>query len=84
MARALDITVSDLMHDVEALLGRAERGEHLRVIVDERPVAQLGPVEEADHWTDAKVMEKRLRGARADPQLGPLFDRLQPDTNADL
>lgn len=84
MARGAEITASDLAHDLDRVLDRAERGEHLRLLIGERAVAELGPVKEADHWTDSAVMEKRLRGALADPELGPLLDELQPDTIADL
>lgn len=84
MARGAEITASDLARDLARVLDRAERGEHLRVVVGERAVASLGPVEEADHWTDSKTMEERLRSAQADPALGRLLDELQPDTIADL
>jgi hypothetical protein len=67
-----------------AALRRAESGEHLRVLVDRQPVAQLGPLEDAASWVDAEVMEARVREAQADASLQRELDELQPDTIADL
>jgi antitoxin (DNA-binding transcriptional repressor) of toxin-antitoxin stability system len=79
-----DITSNELHEDTGAALRRAERGEHLRVLVGRRPVAQLGPLEDAVSWVDGEVMEARLRGVQADPALRGELDALQPDTIADL
>ena len=84
MAHGAEIMASDLARDLDRVLDRAERGEHPRVVVGERAVSELGPVEEADHWTDSKVMDERLRCALADPGLGRLLDELQSDTIGDL
>jgi antitoxin (DNA-binding transcriptional repressor) of toxin-antitoxin stability system len=84
MAHANDVTIGDLQEDASAVLRRAEHGEHLRVLVNRRPVAQLGPINESDYWVDSKVMDERIRDAQADPALRSELDDLQPDTIADL
>lgn len=84
MDPAHDITLRDLQDDAGAVLRRAERGEHLRVVVDDRAVAAIGPVDEEDYWVDSSVMEQRIRGAQADPALSRELDELFPDTLADL
>lgn len=84
MAHVHDITLRDLQHDAGTVLRRAERGEHLRVLVDDRAVAEIGPVDEIDYWVDSKVMETRIRGAQADPALSRELDEFYPDTLADL
>ena len=84
MARTTDITLNELHEDTSAALRRAESGEHLRVLVDRQPVAQLGPLEDAASWVDGDLMEARVRGAQADAGLREDLDALQPDTIADL
>jgi antitoxin (DNA-binding transcriptional repressor) of toxin-antitoxin stability system len=84
MARSVDITSRELHEDTSAALRRAESGEHLRVLVDRQPVAQLGPLDDAASWVSAEVMEVRVRGAQADASLQRELDELQPDTIADL
>jgi antitoxin (DNA-binding transcriptional repressor) of toxin-antitoxin stability system len=84
MARPTDITLRDLREDVSAALRRAEKGEHLRVLVNRQAVAQIGPLDDGPSWVDSEVMEARLRTAVADPGLRRVLDELQPDTIADL
>lgn len=84
MAHAHDITLRDLQDDAGAILRRTERGEHLRVVVDDRAVAAIGPVADEDYWVDSTVMEQRITGAQADPALSRELDELVPDTLADL
>lgn len=84
MAYAHDITLRDLQDDASAVLRRAEHGEHLRVLVNDRAVAEIGPVDENDYWVDSKVMEQRILGAQADPALSRELDQFYPDTLADL
>lgn len=84
MPRTTDITSRELHEDTSAALDRAERGEHMRVLVGRQPVAQLGPLEEdAAAWVDADVMEARVRDAQADGSLQQELDELQPDSIAD-
>jgi antitoxin (DNA-binding transcriptional repressor) of toxin-antitoxin stability system len=84
MARVSDITLDQLHEDTGAALRRAESGEHLRVLVDRQPVAQLGPLEDGASWVDAGVVEARVRGAQADSGLRRELDELQSETIADL
>lgn len=84
MARMTDITLGDLREDASAVMRRAERGEHLRVLVGRRPVAHLGPLEEPSPWVPSEVMEGRVRNAQADPSLRAQLDELLPDTIAEL
>jgi antitoxin (DNA-binding transcriptional repressor) of toxin-antitoxin stability system len=84
MARTTDITAHELHEDTSAALRRAESGEHLRVLVDRQPIAQLVPIEDDGAWIDADVMEARIRGAQADEGLRHDLEQLQPDTIADL
>lgn len=84
MAHAHDITLRDLEDDAGTVLRRAEQGEHLRVLVDDRAVAEIGPIDENDYWVDSKVMEQRIRGAQADAALSRELDEFFPDTLADL
>jgi antitoxin (DNA-binding transcriptional repressor) of toxin-antitoxin stability system len=84
MARTTDITSRELHEDTSTALRRAESGEHLRVLVDRQPVAQLGPLADDASWVDAEAMEARVRDAQADPSLRRDLDELQPDTLADL
>jgi antitoxin (DNA-binding transcriptional repressor) of toxin-antitoxin stability system len=84
MARVSDITSDQLHEDTGAALRRAEGGEHLRVLVDRQPVAQLGPLEDVASWVEADVMEARVRGAQADAGLRRELDELQSQTIANL
>jgi antitoxin (DNA-binding transcriptional repressor) of toxin-antitoxin stability system len=83
MSRTIDITATELREDTSSALRRAESGEHLRVLVDRKPVAQLGPLDDASFWVDAEVMEARVRAAQADSALRRELDEPQPDTLAD-
>jgi prevent-host-death family protein len=63
-----DVPARDLRNHTAAVLRRAEAGEHLRVTVSRRPVAQLGPLERAV-WASGPAMERLLREAPADAGL---------------
>jgi prevent-host-death family protein len=63
-----DVSARDLRNHTAAVLRRAEAGEHLRVTVSRRPVAQLGPLERAV-WASGPAMERLLREAPADAGL---------------
>jgi prevent-host-death family protein len=63
-----DVSARDLRNHTAAVLRRAEAGEHLRVTVSRRPVAQLGPLERAV-WASGPAMERLLHEAPADAGL---------------
>ncbi len=78
-----DIPARELRNDVSGVLRRVERGEHLRVTVSGRPVAELVPlatrprsvlweafVQDAEHW-------------RADAGLTDDLAALLPETTDD-
>ncbi len=79
-----DISLRDLRNNTSGVLRRAEAGEHLTVYVNRRPVAQIAPLEAGDAWVDSAVMERRIRGAQADPALRDELRELLPETIADL
>lgn len=79
-----DVPARDLRNDVSRVLRRVEAGEHLRVTVSGRPVAELVPlparprsmaweafIEESDEW-------------RADAALAGDLAALLPDTTDDV
>jgi antitoxin (DNA-binding transcriptional repressor) of toxin-antitoxin stability system len=60
-----DISAHDLGDDTMTILRRAEAGERLRVTVDRRPVAELGPIGQGS-WTSGRAMEQVLRQSPSD------------------
>ena len=45
-----DVSVRELRNHTAEVLRRVEAGERLRVTVDRRPVAELGPLPRRDTW----------------------------------
>ena len=45
-----DVSVRELRNHTAEVLRRVEAGERLRVTVDRRPVAELGPLPARDVW----------------------------------
>jgi antitoxin (DNA-binding transcriptional repressor) of toxin-antitoxin stability system len=68
MMSILEIADHELRDHTIAILRRAEAGERMRVTVDRRPVAQLGPIER-DYWTSGPAMELVLERAPSDAAL---------------
>jgi antitoxin (DNA-binding transcriptional repressor) of toxin-antitoxin stability system len=64
----LEIADHELRDHTIAILRRAEAGERMRVTIDRRPVAQLGPIERS-YWASGPAMERALRQASADAAL---------------
>jgi prevent-host-death family protein len=79
-----DITLRDLRNDTSRVLRRAEAGERIRVLVNRRPVAEIGPLEDRETWVPSEIAEQRIRGAQADPGLRDELARLLPDTVEEL
>lgn len=74
----------DLRNNVSAVLRRVEAGEHLRVTVSGRPVAELVPLAGRPAsmlWTE---FEAGLKGALADTDLAAELESMLPDTTDDL
>lgn len=79
-----DIPARDLRNDVSAVLRRVEHGEHLRVTVSGRPVAELLPLPSRPQ---SMAWETFFQGSdrwRADPGLTQELADLLPDTTDDV
>jgi len=79
-----DVPARDLRNNVSAVLRRVEAGEHLRVTVSGRPVAELVPLAGRPAsmlWTE---FEAGLEGALADVDLTAELASMLPDTTDDL
>ncbi len=79
-----DIPARELRNDVSAVLRRVEAGEHLRVTVSGRPVAELSPLSHRPRsipW--ATYFQGRDRW-QADRGLAQDLADLLPDTTDDL
>jgi prevent-host-death family protein len=75
-----DIAARELRNDVSGVLRRAERGEHLRITVSGRPVAELIPLTHRPQsvaWSEFIAQRERWR---ADPGLARDLAELLPDT----
>jgi prevent-host-death family protein len=79
-----DIAARDLRNDVSAVLRRVEAGEHLRVTVSGRPVAELVPLSARPQSIPWSVFNKRADKWRADPGLAEDLAALLPGTTDDL
>ena len=79
-----DIPARELRNDVSAVLRRVEAGEHLRVTVSGRPVAELVPLPTRPR---SICWETFIQGSdrwRADPEMVRELADLLPDTTDDL
>jgi prevent-host-death family protein len=76
------VSVRELRNHTAEVLRRVEAGEHLRVTVDRRPVAQLAPLPARDRW----VPRERVLGAlvQADAGLRGDLGEALPDTVDEL
>lgn len=84
MGVTTDIPARDLRNDVSRVLRRVEAGEHLRVTVSGRPVAELSPLSRRPRWATWAEFERAVRAAPADPGLLDDLRELSPDTTDDL
>lgn len=64
-----DLPLRDLRNAASAALRRAERGEWMRVTVDRRPVAILGPLPAKRTWLPSEEAMALLAGRQADAAL---------------
>lgn len=79
---AADVSVRELRNRTAEVLRRVEAGERLRVTVDRRPVAELGPLPNPDVWVPRQRALKAL--VQTDAALrGELAEAL-PDTVDEL
>lgn len=77
-----DVSVRALRNHTAEVLRRVEAGEHLRVTVDRRPVAELRPLQTRDTWVPRERVLASLVQADAalagelDDALGATIDEL--------
>ncbi len=77
-----DVSVRELRNHTAEVLRRVEAGERLRVTVDRRPVAELGPLPRRDVWVprprafDALVQADAALRDELDDVLGDTVDEL--------
>jgi len=77
-----EVSVRELRNHTAEVLRRVEAGEHLRVTVDRRPVAQLVPLPDRATWVARRRVVDSL--TQADPSLSEELDRALPDTVDEL
>lgn len=77
-----DVSVRELRNHTAEVLRRVEAGERLRVTVDRRPVAELGPLPARSTWVARERVVASL--VPADPGLREELSEALPDTVADL
>jgi prevent-host-death family protein len=77
-----DVSVRELRNHTAEVLRRVESGERVRITVDRRPVAELGPLPARSAW----VARERVLGTlvQADPELTEALSDALADTIADL
>ena len=79
-----DIPARELRNNVSAVLRRVEHGEHLRVTVSGRAVAQLLPLPTQPTSMAWDTFLRDRDRWRADPGLADDLEDLLPDTTDDL
>jgi prevent-host-death family protein len=79
-----DIPARELRNDVSGVLRRVEAGEHLRVTVSGRPVAELVPLPRRPSTLPWQVFMEGSDEWRADPELAHELDLLVPDTTDEV
>ena len=78
-----DIPARDLRNNVSGVLRRVEAGEHLRVTVSGRPVAELVPLPRRPTTLPWEAFLEGSDDWLADPQLARELSALLPDTTED-
>lgn len=78
------VSVRELRNQTSAVLRRVEAGEHVRVTVDRRPVAQLVPLERKPTWVSGPAWQTLLAKHQADSGLTAELAELLPDTTDEL
>ena len=79
-----DIAVRELRNHTTGVLRRVERGERLRVTVNGRPVAELGPLARRREAVPWEEVSRALETCRADAALLDELRTVVPDTTDDL
>jgi len=79
-----DVPARDLRNNVSGVLRRVEAGEHLRVTVSGRPVAELVPLPARPRSMAWDAFIEGSEEWRADPALARDLAALLPDTTDDM
>lgn len=79
-----DVPARELRNDVSGVLRRVEAGEHLRVTVSGRPVAELVPLPSRPRSIGWDAFIHRSDDWRADPGLAEELAALLPETTDDV
>lgn len=79
-----DIPARELRNNVSTVLRRVERGEHLRVTVSGRPVAELRPLPTRSRSISWEAFFEERGRWQADPRLARELADLLPETTDDL
>lgn len=77
-----EVSVRELRNHTAEVLRRVEAGERLRITVDRRPVAVLGPLPARSTWVSRQRVLATL--VQADPALRDELADALPDTIDDL
>jgi prevent-host-death family protein len=72
-----DISVRELRNHTAEVLRRVEAGERLRITVDRRPVAELGPLPARSEWVPRHRVLESL--TQADSELRADLSHALPD-----
>lgn len=78
-----EISAKELRNNLADTLRRVEAGEHLRVTVSGRPVAQLAPIQKRPAMIAWETFLSRDEDWRADSALTNDLAELLPDTTDD-
>ena len=78
-----DLPLRSLRNETSAVLRRAERGEWMRITVDRRPVAILGPLPARRTWLPSDDAMALLAGRQADAALTGELDAILGSTIQD-
>lgn len=79
-----EVAVRDLRNHTTLVLRRVERGERLRVTVNGRPVAELGPLARRREIVPWDEVSRALETCRADAALLDDLRSAVPDTTDDV
>ena len=85
MGEPADVSVRELRNHISEVLRRVEAGEHLRVTVDRRPVAQIIPLPtKRAALPMAEFLSWRSRTGGADPELAEELRDVAGETTDEL
>lgn len=85
MSEAVELSVREVRNNISEVLRRVRAGEHFRVTVDRRPVAQLIPLPvKRESISGAEFLAWYRRTGGADPGLADELTEIVGETVGDL